>query len=72
MTENELLQELLKELAYPEIEPNEITVRMLAQNLGVTERMAYQHLKDREAKGLLKSRYVRGDHKRILAFSKVE
>ena len=71
MTENELLYELTKELSVPEIETNEVTAKMLAEKLNITPRMAYEILTKKVEAGILKKRYVRGSHQRILAFSKV-
>ena len=73
MTENELLNELARELSVPEIESNEITVKMLAERLNVTGRTAYQQLMDMVEAGKLKKRYVKTKGSRkVLAFSKVE
>lgn len=73
MTENELLEELYKELNVPEIETNEITVKMLADKLNVTTRAAYTQLMDMVEAGRLKKRYVKvNGSRKVLAFSKVD
>lgn len=73
MTENELLEELARELSVPEIETNEITVKMLADKLNVTTRAAYTQLMDMVEAGRLKKRYVKvNGSRKILAFSKVD
>lgn len=73
MTENELLEELARELSVPAIEPNEITVKMLADKLNVTTRAAYTQLMDMVEAGRLKKRYVKvNGSRKMLAFSKVD
>lgn len=72
MTENELLEELSKELAYPQIEPDEITSRMLATKLGISPRTAYEKLNKMVDEGRLTRRYVKRAMGRELAFRKVE
>ena len=73
MTENELLEELARELSVPEIETNEITVKMLADKLNVTTRAAYTQLMDMVELGRLKKRYVKvNGSRKVLAFSKVD
>lgn len=73
MTENELLEELYKELSVPEIETNEITVKMLADKLNVTTRAAYTQLMEMVESGRLKKRYVKvNGSRKVLAFSKVD
>lgn len=72
MTENELLEELANELTIPEMQPDEITVSMLAKKLNLTHRMAYEILEKKIEQGILKKRFVRGNRQRVLAYSKVE
>jgi len=73
MTENELLAELLRELYVPEIEPNEITTKMLAEKLNITNRAAYSKLMEMVEAGRLKKRYVKvNGSRKVLAFSKVD
>jgi len=72
MTENELLEELARELEIPTIRPDEITVKMFAERLNITNRMAHGMLMKMVESGKLKKRFVRGEQQRILAFSKVE
>lgn len=73
MTENELLDELARELSIPAIEPNEITTKMLSDKLNITNRSAYTKLMDMVNSGRLKKRYVSvNGSRKMLAFSKVE
>lgn len=73
MTENELLEELYKELYVPAIEPNEITTKMLSEKLNITNRAAYTKLMDMVESGRLKKRYVKvNGSRKVLAFSKVD
>ena len=71
MTENELLAELVKELVMPEIEEHEITVQILANETGLSTKQALSILRKKEQDGLLKSRWVRGQYRKMLAFSKI-
>jgi hypothetical protein len=71
MTENELLDELAKELIVPEIDKNEITANMLSIKTGISTRQALSILRKKEQDGLLKSRWVRGQYRKMLAFSKI-
>lgn len=72
MTENELLEELYKELNVPEIEPNEVTTKMLSEKLNITNRAAYTKLMSMVEAGKLKTRYVSvNGSRKMLAFSKV-
>jgi len=58
MTENELLDELTKELYIPFIEPDEITAQQLADRLGVGHRAAIRRLNEKGAAGELTVRTV--------------
>jgi len=71
MTENELLDELSKELYVPEIEPDEITVSMLAEKLKIVPKNARDKLKAMVESGQLTSRVVRlPDGYRCIAYRK--
>lgn len=59
MTENELLDELTKELYIPFIEPDEITAQQLADRLGVGHKSAIRQLNEKVAAGELTVRIVR-------------
>ena len=59
MTENELLDELTKELYIPFIEPDEITAQQLADRLGVGHKSAIRQLNDKVAAGELTARTVK-------------
>jgi len=59
MTENELLDELTKELYIPFIEPDEITAQQLADRLGVGHKSAIRQLNEKVAAGELTVRTVR-------------
>ena len=65
MTEFELLEELAKELGYPEIEDDEVTAQLVADYTGVSWSTADRTLKDKEAAGLLTSRKVKLANRRI-------
>lgn len=71
MTENELLQELAKELYIEPLKQNEVTAQILSKQIGISVRGALEILQQKEREGLLISRWARGDKgKRMLAFSK--
>ena len=59
MTENELLCELEQLLGIPEIEPDEITVSMLAEKLKISPKNVRERLKAMVDSGQLTSRTVR-------------
>jgi len=59
MTEFELLEELAKELGYPEIEDDEVTAQMVAEYTGCSWSKAAAVLKAKLAAGELTSRQVR-------------
>ncbi len=59
MTENELLDELTKELYIPFIEPDEITAQQLADRLGVGHKSAIRQLNEKVASGELTVRTVK-------------
>ena len=59
MTENELLDELAKELYIPSIGPDEITAQQLADRLGVGHKSAIRQLNDKVAAGELTARTVK-------------
>ena len=59
MTENELLEELAKELSLPALEEGEVTAQMVADYTGVSNSQAMRTLKAKETAGLLKSRMVK-------------
>ena len=59
MTEYELLEELAKELGYPEIEDDEVTAQMVAEYTGCSWSKAAAVLKAKLAAGELTSRQVR-------------
>lgn len=69
---NSLLSELVSAYEVGEIEPDEVTVRMLAQSLSVSERRAGQILAERELNGELMSRWVRADTgRKVKAYRKL-
>jgi len=71
MTENELLQELAKELLIEPVRLNEVTSQGLSKQIGVSVRRALDILQQKEREGLLVSRWARGEKgSRILAFYK--
>ena len=59
MTENELLDELAKELYIPSIEPDEVTAQQLANRLGMGYQYVTRQLKDKVAAGELTVRTVK-------------
>lgn len=59
MSEYELLDELARELAQPDITQDEVTAQMVADYSGVSWSTAARTLKDKEAAGVLVSRRVR-------------
>ena len=71
MTENELLQELAKELLIEPVRLNEVTAQGLSNQIGISTRRALDILQRKEREGLLVSRWARGDKgSRVLAFYK--
>jgi len=71
MTENELLLELEQLLGIPEIEPDEITVSMLAEKLKISPKNVRERLKAMVEAGQLTSRLVRlPDGYRCIAYRK--
>ena len=71
MTENELLLELEQLLGIPEIEPDEITVSMLAEKLKISPKNVRERLKSMVESGQLTSRTVRlPDGYRCIAYRK--
>ena len=71
MTENELLLELEQLLGIPEIEPDEITVSMLAEKLKISPKNVRERLKAMVEAGQLTSRTVRlPDGYRCIAYRK--
>ena len=71
MTENELLQELTKELYILPVQDNEVTAQSLAKQINTTARNALDILQTKEREGLLISRWARSDKgRRLLAFRK--
>jgi len=71
MTENELLQELTKELYIPPVQLDEVTAQTLAKQIGTSARNALDILQQKEREGLLVSRWAKGDKgRRLLAFRK--
>jgi len=72
MTENELLEELKRELCPPEIEPGEITTEMLQDATGLSYKGAYDALQRKVRKGELKWRWITGQNgNKRKAYSKV-
>jgi predicted transcriptional regulator len=65
MTEQELLDELYKELALPSIEQGEVTALMVSEYTGISWSQAMRTLKNKEAQGLLKSRQVKLPNNRV-------
>jgi GTP-sensing pleiotropic transcriptional regulator CodY len=59
MTENELLEELAKELYIPSIEPDEITAQQLADRLGMGYHYIANQLKKKVTAGELTVRTVK-------------
>jgi len=59
MTENELLDELTKELACEEMQPDDVTPDMLSKSTGLGRRRCAVILADKYEKGELKRRKVR-------------
>lgn len=73
MTENELLEQLAAALAFPTLQQDEVTAKMLSDEVGITQRGALEYLHKMERDGFLKSHRVRLDSGHlVLAFSKVE
>lgn len=71
MTENELLAELLAELNYPAIEPDEVTSKILEDATGHSDNWCMNKLRSLEAAGRLTSRKVTLPNGRIvIAFRK--
>jgi len=71
MTENELLQELAKELLIEPVRLNEVTAQGLSKQISISVRGALDILQQKEREGLLISRWARGDKgRRLLAFRK--
>ena len=71
MTENELLQELAKELLIEPVRLNEVTAQSLSKQISISVRGALDILQQKEREGLLISRWARGDKgRRLLAFRK--
>jgi len=71
MTENELLQELAKELLIEPVQTYEVTAQSLSKQIGISVRGALDILQQKEREGLLISRWARGDKgRRLLAFRK--
>lgn len=72
MTEFELLEELAKELGYPEIEDDEVTAQMVAEYTGIAWCTADRALKAKEQAGIVTSRKVKLPNRRIAtAYRKV-
>lgn len=73
MTENELIAELVKELTLPDYDPeNEVTAKLLAPKLNLSEGKTLIALKRKEAAGELTSRWVKlPSGYKALAFRKV-
>ena len=72
ITENDLLKELSNEFCLPDIEPDEITVAMLARKIGISDRRTRDILSEKEERGELTKRYVRVKSGcRAMAFRKV-
>ena len=70
---NELLSELVNECSLEDIEQDEVTVKMLAEELHSTERHAHQILSTKEQEGKLTSRFVRSSEgHRVKAYRKVK
>jgi DNA-binding transcriptional ArsR family regulator len=65
MTEQELLDELYKELALPSIEQGEVTALMVSEYVGISWSQAMRTLKAKEQAGLLKSRQVKLPNNRV-------
>ena len=59
MTENELLDELARELSPPDIEPDEVTAQSVADRAGISWSKAAAVLKAKLAAGELTARKVR-------------
>ena len=73
MTENELLDELTKELYIPFIEPDEITAQQLADRLGVGHKSAIRQLNEKVAAGELTVRTMKmADGKLSKAYRKAQ
>ncbi len=70
MTENELLQEVLTELAGPIDPKTEICAPMLVDN-GMSENQAYRTLNERKKRGELTWRWVMYRGQRVKAYRKV-
>ena len=65
MTEFELLEELAKELSFPEISTGEVTAQMVADYAGISWSQAMRTLRAKEAAGLYASRKVKLPNNRI-------
>lgn len=74
MTENELLQELIKELGLPALDPeHEVTADMLADQTGMSVRRMADKLAKMEKEGRLKSRWVKSlKGRRALAYHEIK
>ena len=72
MTEYELLEELIKELTYPTIEPHEFTVQELSKKAGISCQLMNDTVQGKLDAGIMKRRKVRNRSGRITyAYSKV-
>lgn len=68
---DDLLEELAGEYAYPEVEPDEITARMLARRLGCGWDRAHNILERKVAAGEYTSRRARQGQHNTTAYRKV-
>ena len=65
MTEQDLLNELYRELALPQLEDGEVTAQMVADYTRISWSQAMRTLKAKEAAGALKSRKVKLPNNRV-------
>lgn len=72
MTENELLNELERMTSLPEIDPDEITVQMLAARTGLSENSTRNRLNLLVEQGILTSRWVRTNANKARAYRKLQ
>lgn len=69
MTENEILDLLSAELELPNIEPDEVTIKMLEQHSNRSDRTASLLLKQKVDAGIMTCRRVRGPNGRpVIAY----
>jgi hypothetical protein len=69
---NELLSELIDECSVPDIKPNEVNAKMLADNMNIGYRQVSNILARKESAGELTSHWVRYNGRRVKAYRKAK